>query len=108
MTACTSANLSGRDFAIGDPMATQMVNFAYLIGDRQTHQALVVDPAYNVNDLLAIAGNDGMEGVGALVTHHHPDHVGGSFMGVSVEGIADCWPDVQCLCMPTTPRSRRY
>ena len=81
--------LSGRDFALGDPMATQMVNFAYLIGDRETHQALVVDPAYNVDDLLAIAGNDGMEVVGALVTHHHPDHVGGSFMGVSVEGIAE-------------------
>jgi hypothetical protein len=28
--------LSGRDFAVGDPMATQMVNFVYLVGDRST------------------------------------------------------------------------
>ena len=28
--------LSGRDFAVGDPVAGQMVNFSYLIGDRTT------------------------------------------------------------------------
>lgn len=28
--------LSGRDFAVGDPIAAQMRNFAYLIGDRET------------------------------------------------------------------------
>jgi len=26
--------LSGRDFAVGDPVAAQMVNFVYAIGDR--------------------------------------------------------------------------
>ena len=47
--------LSGRDFAQGDMMARQMVNFAYLIGDRETGEAVVVDPAYNVADLLIIS-----------------------------------------------------
>ena len=70
-------------------MASQMVNFAYLVGDRGTRQALVVDPAYNIDDLLAVAEADGMEVVGALATHHHADHVGGSFMGVAVEGVAE-------------------
>ena len=79
--------LSGRDFAAGDAVATQMVNFVYLIGDRQTGEAVVVDPAYRVADLLALAGEDGMHLVGALATHHHPDHVGGSFMGLTVEGL---------------------
>ena len=37
--------LSGRDFAQADMMARQMVNFVYLIGDRQTGEAVVVDPA---------------------------------------------------------------
>ena len=37
--------LSGRDFATADPMARQMVNFAYLIGDREAGEAVVVDPA---------------------------------------------------------------
>jgi glyoxylase-like metal-dependent hydrolase (beta-lactamase superfamily II) len=81
--------LSGRDFAVGDPVAAQMVNFVYLIGDRHTGEALVVDPAYRVDDLLAVAEADGMDVVGALVTHHHADHVGGSIMGMSVEGVAE-------------------
>ncbi len=81
--------LSGTDFAVGDPLAAQMVNFAYLIGDRATHQAMIVDPAYGVADLIGIAGADGMDIVGALVTHHHPDHVGGSMMGYSIEGVAE-------------------
>lgn len=80
--------LSGRDFAAGDPVATQMVNFAYLVGDRVSGQALVVDPAYAVADLVAVAEGDGMTIAGVLVTHHHPDHVGGSFAGVEVEGLA--------------------
>ncbi|MBO0729952.1 MAG: MBL fold metallo-hydrolase [Acidimicrobiaceae bacterium] len=81
--------LSGRDFAVGDPLAEQMVNFAYLIGDRSTGEALVVDPAYGVADLLEVAGRDGMRVVGALATHHHPDHVGGSMMGYTIEGVGE-------------------
>ncbi len=65
-----------------------MVNFAYLIGDRATGEAVVVDPAYRVSDLLAVAEGDGMRVTGALATHYHFDHVGGSFAGYHVEGIA--------------------
>jgi hydroxyacylglutathione hydrolase len=80
--------LSGRDFATTDQLAIQMVNFSYLIGDRASGEALVVDPAYRVADLLDRAGADGMTVVGVLATHHHPDHVGGSMMGYSIEGLA--------------------
>ncbi len=48
--------LSGRDFAVGDPMASQMVNFVYLIGDRETRDAVIVDPAYNVSRAARDAG----------------------------------------------------
>lgn len=80
--------LSGRDFATGDAIAVQMVNFTYLIGDRRSGQAVLVDPAYGVDEILDRAAADGMEVVGALATHHHPDHVGGSMMGYSIEGLA--------------------
>ncbi|MEY3817154.1 MAG: hypothetical protein RI966_1131, partial [Actinomycetota bacterium] len=40
--------LSGRDFAVNDQVASQMVNFVYLIGDRKTRECLVVDPAYAI------------------------------------------------------------
>lgn len=80
--------LSGRDFAVADPLAAQMVNFSYIIGDRETGDAVVVDPAYRVEDLLAAAEGDGMTLTGVLATHHHPDHVGGSMMGYQIEGLA--------------------
>lgn len=81
--------LSGRDFAGGDPFAEQMVNFVYLIGDRESGEAVIVDPAYDPTGLLAILEGDGMECVGMLGTHYHPDHVGGSMMGMSVAGAAE-------------------
>jgi hydroxyacylglutathione hydrolase len=80
--------LAGRDFATGDQIAQQMVNFVYLVGDRHTGEAVIVDPAYGVRELVAIAGADDMRIVGALVTHYHPDHVGGSLMGWEIEGVA--------------------
>ena len=65
-----------------------MVNFVYLVGDRETGEALIIDPAYGVRELVEIAGADGLEITGALVTHYHPDHVGGSMMGWEIEGVA--------------------
>jgi len=79
--------LAGRDFAAADPIARQMVNFCYLIGDRQTGDAVVVDPAYAVGDLLEVLERDGMRCRGVLATHYHPDHVGGDLMGYPVEGV---------------------
>ena len=81
--------LAGRDFASQDPVARQMVNFVYLIGDRESGEALVVDPAYAVAELIELAGQDGMRLVGALATHYHPDHVGGNMMGFSIQGVRE-------------------
>ena len=65
----------------------QMANFAYLIGSRSTREALIVDPAWEVDALLDLADADDMNVVGALVTHYHQDHVGGSLFGHSIEGL---------------------
>ncbi len=81
--------LSGRDFAPNDQVAAQMVNFVYLIGDRKTRECVVVDPAYAVSDILQIINDDEMTLTGVLATHYHPDHVGGSMMGMQVEGVAE-------------------
>ena len=81
--------LSGKDFASGDAIAQQMRNFAYLIGDRETGDCVVVDPAYAANDLLDALESDGMHLSGVLVSHHHPDHVGGSMMGFELKGLAE-------------------
>jgi hydroxyacylglutathione hydrolase len=81
--------LAGRDFAKTHPVASQMVNFCYLIGDQTTKKALVVDPAWDVKGLLEAAENDGMEVDGILATHCHPDHIGGDLFGLPVEGVAE-------------------
>ena len=80
--------LSGRDWAVDDPVARQMVNFVYAIGDRATGEAILVDPAYAVHDLVDIVENDGLRVTGVLATHYHADHVGGSMMGHTIEGVA--------------------
>ena len=81
--------LSGRDFARHDQMAVQMVNFVYAIGDRATGECVLVDPAYAVGELVELVGADGMTVTGALATHYHADHVGGSMMGYRVEGVRE-------------------
>ncbi len=81
--------LAGRDFARGDAAATQMVNFVYLIGDRAAGRCLIVDPAWNTEELVALAAADDMEIEGVLATHFHPDHVGGDLFGTRVPGISE-------------------
>lgn len=81
--------LAGRDIARADFVARQMVNFVYLIGDRETRDAVVVDPAYGVGDLFDLVASDDMRLSGVLVTHWHPDHVGGDLMGHGIEGLRE-------------------
>ncbi|MSQ00339.1 MAG: MBL fold metallo-hydrolase [Myxococcales bacterium] len=64
-----------------------MANFVYLVGDRDTKECVVIDPAWAVDDIVDVAEADGMRIVGAFGTHYHPDHVGGSMMGFHVEGF---------------------
>jgi glyoxylase-like metal-dependent hydrolase (beta-lactamase superfamily II) len=66
----------------------EMANFAYLVGSRATRECLLVDPAWSVDALCERAEADGMRVAGALVTHYHQDHVGGSIFGMQIEGLA--------------------
>ena len=66
----------------------EMANFAYLVGSREARECLLVDPAWSVDALLDQAEADGMRVAGALVTHYHQDHVGGSIFGMEIEGLA--------------------
>jgi len=79
----------GRDFAATDAIGAQMLNFVYLIGDRDTRECLVVDPAWDVSGILDVVRREGMTLVGALATHYHPDHIGGDLFGHRVEGLVE-------------------
>ena len=81
--------LSGRDFARTDPFASQMANFVYLIGDDEQRECMVVDPAWDLAGILEFTEREDMRLTGALVTHYHPDHVGGDIFGHSIAGLAE-------------------
>lgn len=63
-----------------------MQNFVYLIGDTTTRRAVAVDPAWDVDAILATLAADEMTLEAALVTHFHPDHIGGNLMGHHIAG----------------------
>src|SRR5580765_7151568 len=88
--------LSGRDFAAADPIARQMVNFVYAIGDRRSGDCVLVDPAYAVGDLVDLVEADGLRVTGVLATHYHADHIGGSMMGYGIQGVAELLERVEC------------
>lgn len=81
--------LAGRDFARSDVFASQMANFVYLIGDQEQRKCMVVDPAWDIRGILDIIDKDDMTLAGALVTHYHPDHVGGNIFGHDISGLGE-------------------
>jgi hydroxyacylglutathione hydrolase len=66
-----------------------MQNFAYIIADPLTHEAVVVDPAWDVDRVLQIIEAEDLHLKAALITHCHPDHLGGKLMGHRIPGTAE-------------------
>ena len=81
--------LAGRDFAKSDGFASRMVNFVYVAGDEESRECVVVDPAWDVRGIIDFIDCEEMKLVGALVTHYHPDHIGGDLFGYRVEGLGE-------------------
>jgi hydroxyacylglutathione hydrolase len=54
-----------------------MMNFVYLIGCRETGEACVVDPAWDVPAILKLAGESELQIRRIFLTHAHPDHMNG-------------------------------
>src|SRR5258705_7454578 len=66
-----------------------MQNFVYLIGDPETRECVVVDPAWEIDAIHAEAAADDMRIRDVLVTHTHQDHVGGHLFGHDIPGVAE-------------------
>ena len=49
-----------------------------IIGDETTHEAMVIDPGDDIEDVLAIVREHKLEVKQIVITHAHIDHVGGA------------------------------
>lgn len=54
-----------------------MQNFVYVLGDTETKEAAVVDPAWNVPAILKQVKQDGYRLTHVLLSHGHYDHING-------------------------------
>lgn len=52
-----------------------MINYNYLVVDPASRQAVVVDPAWEIDKIDRALEEAGAELAGVLVTHSHPDHL---------------------------------
>ncbi len=56
----------------------QMMVFAYIIGDTQSGEALVIDPAAEVEEIIAVAEDNNLNIKYIVNTHGHVDHISGN------------------------------
>lgn len=66
-----------------------MQNFTYIVGSRNTREVALVDPAWDIKSLINLLDEKDYKLTAALVTHYHPDHIGGSFSGHGIEGLSE-------------------
>lgn len=97
--------LAGRDFGQQDPIAGQMANFVYAIGDKVTREVMLVDPCYAVDELVDLVEKDEMTLTGALATHYHPDHVGGDMFGTELQGVKQLLTRCPCKVHAQKPEA---
>lgn len=69
--------MSSKSYEIEAMELGPMENFVYLITDRKTKRAAVVDPAWDVPAVLAMAEKKGVTITDILLTHSHHDHING-------------------------------
>ena len=71
-----------------------MQNFTYLVGSKTSREVVIVDPAWDIDSLLNHIAERDYKLVGALVTHYHPDHIGGSFANHDIQAWRSLWPSL--------------
>jgi hydroxyacylglutathione hydrolase len=54
-----------------------MANYVYVVGDANTREVAVVDPAWDVDRIVEVAEENGLTITKILITHSHFDHING-------------------------------
>ena len=69
--------LEGDSYRIHRLELGPMRNLVYLVEDRQSRRAAVVDPAWDLRPILRLAEDHGLVVTDVLLTHGHDDHTNG-------------------------------
>ena len=81
--------MNNDDLYLEQLLVGPMDNFIYLIGSKSTREVAIIDPAWDIDALLNHIKEKELKLASVLVTHYHPDHIGGGMGGHSIEGIAE-------------------
>ena len=81
--------MNNDDLYLEQLLVGPMDNFIYLIGSKSTREVAIIDPAWDIDALLNHIQEKDLKLASVLVTHYHPDHIGGGMGGHSIEGIAE-------------------
>jgi hydroxyacylglutathione hydrolase len=49
-----------------------------IFGDEQLHEAVVIDPGDNIDEILAVLARHALKVMAIVITHAHIDHIGGA------------------------------
>lgn len=82
-----------------------MAVFAYLVGDPVTGDALVIDPADNVHEILAEASKNKLRINYIVNTHGHVDHIGGNAQMKKLTGAKIIIHEDDAFMLTSTPAS---
>ncbi|CAG8439494.1 1693_t:CDS:2 [Acaulospora colombiana] len=75
---CTSKSITSPIQNKMIDLAVKMKNLIYIIIDNESRKCVVVDACWDIDGILKFIKNKRLELVGAIVTHYHFDHAGGS------------------------------
>jgi len=82
-----------------------MAVFAYLLGDKITGDALVIDPADNAADIIAEAKKNNLRINYIVNTHGHVDHIGGNSQIKKLTGAKIIIHEDDAIMLTATPAS---
>ena len=81
----------------------QMAVFAYLVGDSVTGDALIIDPADNAHEILAMAAKNNLRINYIVNTHGHVDHIGGNAEMKKLTGAKIIVHEDDAIMLTSTP-----
>ena len=70
--------MAGTDLMVEAVESAPFAQNAYVVWRRGGREALVVDPGFDVDALVAALDREGLEPAAILNTHGHADHIGGN------------------------------